>query len=120
MVATAFDRYGGFSAVRRIVSSFYDKVLDSETLERHFSGVDMRSLIDHQTKFISSIMGGPAAYSDDVLERVHAHLNITSEEYAELTELMRETLEEFDLDEADINEICGEITRRQSVIVGRS
>ena len=53
-MATMFEKYGGFAKVSRIVSSFYDKALDSPILAPYFTGVDMRRLIDHQTKFASS------------------------------------------------------------------
>jgi hemoglobin len=40
---------GGFAKVRLLVSEFYDRVLDSDTLAPYFDGIDMRRLIDHQT-----------------------------------------------------------------------
>ncbi len=61
MSVSMFDRYGGFATVRTIVSSFYDKVLDSDRLSRFFVDIDMRALVDHQTKFVASLMGGPAS-----------------------------------------------------------
>lgn len=57
-MATMFDRYGGFTSVSKIVMSFYDKVLDSETVGPYFEDIDMKALIDHQTKFIAQVMGG--------------------------------------------------------------
>jgi len=119
MAQTIYERAGGFATVRKIVSDFYDKVLDSPRLQRHFEGIDMRVLIDHQTKFIASVMGGPAAFSDDALERVHKHLGITQQDFAEMTELLRETLEDFDLAESDVDEVCRQITKRERVIVSR-
>ena len=76
-MATMFEKYGGFAAVSRIVSAFYDQVLDVPELAKYFKGTDMRRLIDHQTKFIASVMGGPASYSAEQLERVHANMAIT-------------------------------------------
>jgi len=78
MAQSMFERYGGFSVVSRIVSSFYDRVLDSDNLAPYFEGTDMRRQIDHQSKFISSLMGGPASYSNDQLERSHERLNCQS------------------------------------------
>jgi hemoglobin len=99
---SVFQRMGGFARVRLLVSDFYEKILHSERLSRYFSGVDMRHLIDHQTKFISALMGGPASYTDEQIARAHARLGITVEDFEEMTDLFRETLEEFGLDEADI------------------
>lgn len=117
MAQTIFERYGGFASVRRVVSSFYDRVLDSPALARHFETVDMRTLIDHQTKFIAQAMGGPASYTDEHLRRVHARLGIGHEDFIEMARLLRETLEDFDFDPADVDAVDREILRREHVIV---
>ena len=117
MTVSMFDRYGGFATVRMIVSSFYDKVLDSDRLHRFFVDIDMRALVDHQTKFVASLMGGPASYCDETLRRVHERLGITHADFAESAVLLRETLEEFDVDLQDIDQVCYEFQRREAYIV---
>ena len=62
---STFQKYGGFSTVSRVVMTFYDKVLDSDVVGPFFDDIDMPRQIDHQTKFVASIMGGPDAMSDD-------------------------------------------------------
>ena len=119
MAGTIFERYGGFATVRKVISAFYDKVLDAEDLQKYFANVDMRRLVDHQTKFIASVMGGPASFSDDVLRRVHAPLNITEDDFEEVAELLRETLEDFDLAPDDIEHVHQEFMRREPLIVTR-
>ena len=119
MAETIFDRCGGFATVRKVISAFYDKVLDSEDLQKYFADVDMRRLIDHQTKFIASVMGGPASFTDDVLKRVHAHLEISEDDFEEVAELLLETLEDFDLDPDDIEHVHQEFMRREPLIVTR-
>ncbi len=61
MAKTMFERYGGFAAVSRVVSSFYDKILDSDITSPYFADIDMAKQIDHQTKFVAYLMGGPAS-----------------------------------------------------------
>lgn len=117
MAKTLFERAGGFAAVRKVVSSFYDKVLDDDLVQHYFANVDMRRLIDHQTQFISSIMGGPATVSDDVIRKVHAPLAISQADYRRVAGLLRETFEDFDFDEADIDHVYREVLRRESMIV---
>lgn len=119
MAQTIFERCGGFASVRKIVSEFYDKLLDSDTLAPYFANTNMRTLIDHQTQFISMVMGGPGTMSDDVLRRVHAHLNISKQHFLEMTELLTETLEDFDLDDMDVRHVEEEILRREPLIVTR-
>ena len=69
MKSTIFQRYGGFASVSKVVMSFYDKVLDSPVASPYFANTNMKRLIDHQTKFIAQIMGGPVSYTDEQLER---------------------------------------------------
>lgn len=117
MATTMFQRYGGFSSVSKVVSSFYDKILDSPVVSGYFANSDMKRLIDHQTKFISYLMGGPASYSNDALERAHAKLNIDEKAFKEVWALLRETLEDFDFEGDDIAIIEGEIRNRAKYIV---
>lgn len=119
MSRTLFETYGGFASVSKIVSAFYDKVLDSERLSRFFVKVDMRRLIDHQTKFIASIMGGPASFTDDALQRAHAKLGITHDDFAEAVELLIETLEDFDVADEDIEHLRQIVMRAEGLIVTR-
>ena len=117
-VATSiFNRYGGFANVSKIVMEFYDLVLDSEIAGDYFVDVDMPTLVDHQTKFIASIMGGPASYSNEALERIHAHLDITKEAFDEIVSLLRMTLEDFELDPADVDQVIDGIRARERYIV---
>ena len=120
MAQSIFQRYGGFASISRVVSAFYDKALESPLLSPYFADSDMRKLIDHQTKFISALMGGPASYSDEELERVHRHLDITERDFEEMVMLLKETLEDFDFEMSDIAAVQGEITRRKRYIVSRS
>lgn len=116
-MATIFERYGGFATVSRIVSAFYDQVLDQPDLARYFEKIDMRRLVDHQTKFIASIMGGPASYTNEQLERVHSGMNIREDDYLAVVDILRETLEDFELDESDIAAICSDVLDRKRFIV---
>jgi len=119
MAPTMFENYGGFAKVSRIVSAFYDKALDSPILSPYFEHIDMKRLIDHQTKFISSVMGGPASYTNDELERIHSHLKIDERAFTEMTALLRESLEDFEIEDNDIDIICKVIKSKAKFIITR-
>ncbi|MEO1190715.1 MAG: group 1 truncated hemoglobin [Pseudomonadota bacterium] len=119
MAQTLFDRVGGFAQVHKVVMVFYDKVLDSDVIGDYFDGVDMKALIDHQTKFMSAVMGGPASYTNEHLARAHAHLDIDVAAIEELAFLLRETLEEFDLEPNDIDTVLNDIRARALHIIGK-
>ena len=77
----------------------------------------MKLLVDHQTKFIATIMGGPASYTKEHIERVHLHLGITRPAFEEAMELLRETLEDFDFEDEDIDKVADEMDSYRNVIV---
>ena len=119
MANTIFERCGGFASVSKLVLAFYDKALDSDVLADYFADVEMARLIDHQTKFFAALMGGPASYTNEHIRRVHATLGIDTAAFEEMSTLLEETLEEFDLADADIEAVMGEIRAREPFIVTR-
>lgn len=114
---TLFDKYGGFAAVSKVVMAFYDRILDSDQVGDYFEDVDMKKLIDHQTKFVASILGGPASFSDDMLKRVHAKYEISREDFDEVARLMRETLTEFGVEHDDVETVMIAIESKSPVII---
>ncbi len=114
-----FEHYGGFAKISRVVSEFYERMLESPNLARYFENTDMRRLVDHQTKFIASLMGGPAAITNEALERAHARLDIDQASFDEMLGLLAETLEDFDFEDSDIKLLAAEMKGRSKYIVTR-
>jgi len=119
-MATLFDRVGGFGTLSKVVLAFYDRVLDDDDLAPFFDGVDMRGLIDHQTKFVAYLMDGPVSYTDEHLRLAHARLGIDADTFDQMIQAMRETLEDFGLKERDIELVTGRMRARQGLIVAAS
>lgn len=117
MTRSILDRYGGFPFLSRVVMAFYDKVLDSDVLAPFFEDVDMRRLIDHQTKFIAFLMGGPASYTNDHLAHTHARLGIDRPAFDQMIVTMRETLEDFEMDDGDIATVVKELRSRAPWVI---
>jgi len=117
--SSLFEHYGGFAKISRVVSEFYDRMLDSPNLAGYFANTDMRRLVDHQTKFVASLMGGPAEYSNEALERAHARLKIDQASFDEMVALLAETLEDFDFDDSDIKTITAEMKSRSKYIISQ-
>ena len=116
-MSSTFQKYGGFSTVSKVVMDFYERVLDSDVVGHHFDDVDMARLMDHQTKFVSSLMGGPAAMNDEQLRRVHKGLDITSEEFDEIVKLLGETMADNGMERPDIRAVAQEFENKRHLIV---
>lgn len=119
MPQTIYEKYGGFSAISRVVMTFYEMALESDQIGDYFADVDMARLIDHQTKFISSLLGGPASFSDERLEAVHRALSITHEDFDEMGELLKEALEQHGVSEPDVRTTLAAIEAKRNIIVTR-
>lgn len=114
---TPYEKYGGFSTVSRIVMRLYDKLLDDDDVGPFFDDVDMPRLIDHQTKFVSSLMGGPASFTDTHIANAHRNLTIHDAHFDRLKELIQETLDEFSVESDDAAIVLAAFEARRSLLV---
>ena len=119
MARSLYEKYGGFASISRIVMTFYERALESERIGDYFEAIDMARLVDHQTKFIASLLGGPAAYTDDRLRAVHAHLALDDADLDEMKALLAETLAEHGFEPRDVQHVMDEIEARRPAIVAR-
>ena len=119
MAPSMFQRYGGFAKLSKMVLGFYDRILDSDVVGPYFDGVDMGRLVDHQTKFVGQVMGGPVTYTDEHLAQLHAHLGIDDQAFDEMLAILGETLNDFGFEPGDVDSVLGEIGRRRGWIVSR-
>jgi hemoglobin len=116
-MSSMFERYGGFSFLSKVVLDFYDRVLDSDILGGYFAGTNVRTLVDHQMKFMASLMGGPASFSDEALRNVHARLRIDNPSFDEMLGILRDVLDDHEMNETDASVVVGEFRRRRDAIV---
>jgi hemoglobin len=115
---TIYSRCGGAPAMARLVFDFYDRVLASERLAPYFARTDMTRLVEHQAKFIASVMGGPPSFTDTELHDAHAHLTINEATFDEMADLLEAALHEFGLNSTDVGQVMGDIRSRRRLIVG--
>jgi len=94
-------------------------VLASAGLAPFFADTDMARLVEHQAKFISSVMGGPASYSDAKLRESHAHLQIDDRAFDEMIGLLRVTLADFKIADSDVKTIIADLDARRRDIVSK-
>jgi hemoglobin len=121
MADTMFERYGGLPFVMRFVLRFYDRVFGSARLAPFFANADMQRLVEHQAKFISTVMGGPESYSDAVLHETHAHLKIDDQAFDEMISLFKAELEVAKIAESDVEKIIADLNvRRASIVQGHA
>ncbi len=119
MNESLYDRLGGFKFLRRIISDFYDRVLENDDLSPYFENTDMAHLIDHQTQFFAMLLGGPASYTDEQLRNIHLRLGIKGHHFNLVVDLLVDTLEDHELEQEHIDAIVAALeARRSSIVVG--
>ncbi len=117
MSNSLYDQLGGFSFVRKLVSDFYDRLLDEDDLAPFFENTDMARLVDHQTKFWATALGGPASYTPDQLKAIHRSMGVEDRHFDLVLELIAETLEDNEVDDDDIGAIMKAFEAYRSVVV---
>jgi len=111
MDQSLFDKYGGFAQVSRLVLRLYDRLIEDDDIGPFFDDVDLPRLVDHQTKFVSSLLGGPASFTDKQIEMAHRHLDIGDAHFDRLMALI-----EFDFEPGDIDIVRGAFEIRRPLL----
>jgi hemoglobin len=101
----AYDRLGGAEGVDRLISGFYDRVLDDADLAPFFEHADMGRLLTMQHEFVATALGGPAEFASSTLHHAHARRGIRGSHYVRFLELFMKSLEGAGLDQEDIDRV---------------
>jgi hemoglobin len=112
-----YVRLGGEAALEAVVDDFYDRVLADEGLRPYFEDVSMDELRDHQKQFLSAVTGGPVEWSGQDMDRAHAHLDITSEDFAAVAEHLRAALVALDVPEEERTAVMETVAMLEPSIV---
>ena len=112
-----YDKYGGIPVISKIVHNFYGRILKSPDLKKFFENVNIESLMSHQIQLFSHVMGGPTQFDLGRLKNAHSRMNIQGEHFAEVAEILEETLEDAGVEEEDIQTIMGIVASTRSEIV---
>ncbi len=112
-----FTKNGGFRTLRAVIFDFYDRVLDSDVVGHFFENVDLAKLVDHQTKFFASILGGPVGFVDQRLANAHAHLHVTDAHFDEIVSILKETLQDVGFTHEDLSATIIAVEARRPLIV---
>jgi hemoglobin len=120
MRKSLYDKYGGMETVSLVVHKFYKKIQESLLLKPYFVGIDFDGLINHQVKFFSYVMGGVDGYDMSNFKKAHFKFKITDEAFAEVINILRTTLEEFSVENEDINFIVNSALGLKNQVVNQN
>lgn len=73
MIDDLYDLIGGRRTIWAATESFYDKVLEDDSLRHFFKRTDMAHLRSRQSMFISMLLGGRVVYTGKDIHEAHAY-----------------------------------------------
>ena len=118
-----YERLGGVYAIAAVVDDFIDRVMDDPRLnanpkvnEAHHrvSRAGFKYLVTEQ---VCAAAGGPQRYTGKSMLDSHAHLGITGPEWQAFLDDFRQTLDKFQVPEAERAELFAVVDSTKKVIV---
>ena len=114
------SRLGGFEYLLIILDRFYDKLLEDVWVGYIFKPFDKQKLILDQAEFINRSFGGPPRnYKPRNLNQIHKPLNITSGHFDRRHNILKETLDEFNIDEDIVQTWLQLDLKFKSIVINR-
>ncbi|MFB9238313.1 group 1 truncated hemoglobin [Plantactinospora siamensis] len=112
-----FDRIGGAPALKTAVHRFYDRVLADPELATYFAGVDMQQQKRHMTLMLTTVLGGPDAYTGRSLPEAHKPLRIPVSHYNLVGEHLVATLDDLNVPADIVSDVQKVLAQVQDQVV---
>jgi hemoglobin len=93
-----FDRIGA-TALRAVISDFYDRVFADIMIGFMFQGKDRRHLVDREYELAAALLGAPGVtYTGRPMRVAHAQHTIFGGQFERRLQIMRETMRDHHVD----------------------
>jgi hemoglobin len=106
-MASLYERLGGLDAINAVVDSFVGRCAGDERINKKFERTDVPRLKKLLVDQVCAATGGPCTYSGRDMKQTHDGMGVTAGEFDALVEDLVATLDEFDVPEAEKNELLG-------------
>jgi hemoglobin len=100
-----YERMGGETVVRAVVSDTLDRVMADHQLRRSFAEVDVERVKRLLVEQICELADGGCHYSGDSMREVHAGHEISESEFYGLVEILRDSLRRHHVGLRERNEL---------------
>lgn len=122
---TLYDRLGGVYPIASVVDVFIDLLLHNDVLNENPAIREARDRVPtpglkyHVTAMVCQATGGPCEYTGRSMQAAHAHLNIGEREWQAMLSDLRRTLDDFQVPEAEQEELIAIVQSTKEDIVVR-
>jgi hemoglobin len=90
----------GQETIERAIREFYRRAFDDGIIGHFFFGKDIDEIATKQIQFASRMLGGPVPYTGRSMTAIHTPFKINKAHFGRRQVLMRQVLEEMQVDPA--------------------
>jgi hemoglobin len=105
--SSLYDRLEGASAIAAVVDDFVARCAGDDRINKKFARTDIPRLTQMLADQISEATGGPATYTGRDMKETHRGMGVTAGEFDALVEDLVATLNQFDVPQAEQEELLG-------------
>ncbi len=117
---TLYEKIGGGQNIKKLVTAFYQRVLNDPLLSPFFANTSIEKLQNMQVTFFTIALGGPEPGKMPSLTEVHRGRGIESKHLVRFTELLVETLGEIGIEPDDAKKVYERIATYSNSVLGES
>lgn len=105
---TIYERLGGQSAIRQVVTEFYRRMTEDPLFAPRFRYVDLGRLMNHQIAILTILTGGPNETKRDTMQihswlrAAHSQLQLSQGEFDRMVAHLAGTLRDSGVSETDV------------------
>ena len=116
-MASLYERLGGLDAITAVVDSFVARCAGDDRINGKFVRTDIPRLKKMLVDQVCEAAGGPCTYTGRSMRETHDGMAVTDGEFAALVEDLVATLNEFNVPEAEQQELLGVLGPMRGEIV---
>jgi len=95
MAGNLYEELGGETKLRQIIDSFIDRVFQDRMIGFFFRNADKERIKEMEFQLTARFLGAPVQYQGRPLDEVHARHPIMGGQFARRLQILRETLEYY-------------------------
>lgn len=116
-MASLYERLGGLDAIESVVESFVGRCASDDRINQRFERTDIPRLKKMLVDQVCEATGGPCTYGGRDMKETHDGMGVTAGEFDALVEDLVATLDEFNVPEAERQELLGALAPMRDDIV---
>ena len=117
-----YERLGGAAAISAAVDLLYQKIMQDDSINHFFDGVNMDNMRMKQKAFLTMAFGGPNNYTGLDLRQGHAHLvqnGLNDSHFDAVAVHIQSTLEELNVPADLIGEVMSAAAGTRGDVLGK-